>query len=476
MLRLLRWLTRAAPPARQPSSPGFEAGSGGNRWLGVPSPAADPANVSLRQRSRHMAQNNAAIAAGVSALDSRCVRTGIVPTPQCPDPDIATLIAARFSRWSDRCDFDQLGDFGAVQSRTLRPTIVDGESLVETIIDGDELRLRIRNIDQLDSSMTRNLAGGYIQNGIEFDANGRKVAFHLFRDNLSYQTVRVPAEQICHVFRPMTPGQVRGVTWIAPVALPARELDQLHDALLVNAKVQSLHCGIIVDMNATGPLPYDGSQTDNLMDSSLEPGVLRVLRSGQDVRWSSPQQANSAIDLAKLTLKQIASGLGVPAHLIDFDLSQTNYSSLRGSLLEFKAKVEQVQYHMLIPMLLNPIYRKWLSLEVATGRIDIPGFEADPETWFAVSWLPPAFEMVDPEKDINAEVIAINNGLKSRTQAVAERGWDINQIDKEIQQDRKRETELGINFAPAAPVEKTTVTRHDDKGRIVEFIRRRADV
>src|SRR4051794_40122443 len=97
---------------------------------------------------------------------------------------------------------------------------------------------------------------------------------------------------------------------------------------------------------------------------------------------------------------------------------------------------------MLIPMWPPPISRRWLALEIATGRIDIPAANA----WFKVSWLPPAFEMVDPEKDMKAEILAIGAGLKSRRQAVAERGYSVEQLDKEIAADQAREAELGLEY------------------------------
>lgn len=431
--------TRAMPPRAQPL--GLDAAAP-SRWAGV-SPH-DPAGGTLTGRARYMAANSAPVAAGVDAWAARAVGAGITPTPQPPDADLGARIAERFDRWSERCDLDGVGDFYACQDRTLRACVIDGNALVETPIVDGELRVRTRSIDQLAASMNRTLANGFIDRGIQYDNAGRKVGFHLYKDTLSYSTVFVPVEQMCHVYRARVPGELYGTTWLSSILLPARENDQLRDALLVSAKVAAMHCGFLIDMNAVGGVPYEGPQTGGLLNASLEPGVMRVLPSGIDVKFNNPQQANSAIELAKLTLRQIASGLGVPAHLIDYDLSQVNYSSLRGSLLDFKRRVEQVQFFMLIPMILNPVYRKWLAVEIATGRIPVP--DGDPEAWMKVAWLPPAFEMVDPQKDMAAEIAAIDAGLKSRRQAVAERGYNVEQLDREIAADRAREAELGLSF------------------------------
>jgi capsid protein len=41
-------------------------------------------------------------------------------------------------------------------------------------------------------------------------------------------------------------------------------------------------------------------------------------------------------------------------------------------------------------------------------------------------------------------------GLKSRTQALAERGYDAEQVDAEIPADKARETSLGLSFRSAS--------------------------
>jgi capsid protein len=52
--------------------------------------------------------------------------------------------------------------------------------------------------------------------------------------------------------------------------------------------------------------------------------------------------------------------------------------------------------------------------------------------------------------------LQIEAGLKSRTQAIAERGYDAEQVDREIAAERKREAELGLDFwRPGSPAQVT---------------------
>jgi len=46
--------------------------------------------------------------------------------------------------------------------------------------------------------------------------------------------------------------------------------------------------------------------------------------------------------------------------------------------------------------------------------------------------------------------MAIDAGLKSRSQAISERGYDAEQVDAEIAADRSRADGLGVGFGQAA--------------------------
>lgn len=55
---------------------------------------------------------------------------------------------------------------------------------------------------------------------------------------------------------------------------------------------------------------------------------------------------------------------------------------------------------------------------------------------------------------MEAEILAINAGLKSRRQAISERGYDAEQVDAEIAADKARTDALGLSFgAPPAAKE-----------------------
>jgi lambda family phage portal protein len=467
-----RKLLRRTQP-RQLAGPGLEAASGrrfeGN-WNTV---AADPSlsNAVVRQRARYAVANDPYCNNGAAAWRDGLIGSGITPTSLVPDPAARETITDRWRRFVDIADIEGRTDLYGLQGISAHTLVIDGECLVY-LVPGPELRLRIIPTDRLETSLSRSLSGGQIAAGVEFDSEGRRIAYHFRKDDMSLATVRVPASDICHVFRPDQPGLVRGISWFAPVLLTANELSQLLDAMLVGQKVSSMLMGFLYDQNNSGALPFEGTQTGSILQGGLEPATIKVLPQGWDIKLTSPQQVSTGIDLAKMNVRSIAAGLGLPDHLVSGDLSQANYSSLRAGLVQWKRRLEQVQFHVLAPQLLTPIWRRWLTLEVLSGRIDAPGFADDPESWLGVEWYPPPLDWVDPEKDAKAEVELIAAGLKSRRQAVAERGYSVETLDAEIAADREREATLGLQFEQPTNREVTRVLKHDDKGRILEFEKR----
>lgn len=234
---------------------------------------------------------------------------------------------------------------------------------------------------------------------------------------------------------------MRGVSWLAPVLKRLDDLDGVSDALTMRARTAALFTGFVT--GDSGDILAPDAATG---DTSLEPGSMVRLRAGEEVSFAQPPEIGAETsDFLKAVIRECAAGCGVPYELVSGDLSNANYSSLRGSMMAFRRGAEQLQYAVVIPQL-RKIYRRWLTLEILAGRIQAPGFERDPESWLAADWLCPKFAPVDPVKDVQADILQIDHGLKSRRECVAERGRDLEELDQEIARDRDSADALGLQF------------------------------
>lgn len=442
----------------------YDGAAGGRRWRGQPEmpatlSAMHAARGPLARRARYLASNNALAASGVEAWVSALVGTGIKPQSAHVNPDIRAALNLAFESWTDDADADLLTDFYGLQALMVRRMVIDGEAFALLLNTDSGFRIRLIDSEQVDASLNRVIENGRIVQGIEFNNQGQRVAYHVLPERpgmpfaVAQQPVRVPAEDVIHLFRPETPGQVRGISWYAPVILRLADLDSWRDAQLVRQKIAAMLAGFVTSVDGSGK-PFDGEQTGSNLVGGLEPGTLKFLDPGQDVKFSTPAGIGvEVIDFAKLTEREIAVGLGLPASVLTGDLSDVNYSSIRAGLVEWRRRIEALQHGVVAFQAMRPIWRRWAATEVLSGRVQTTVQSALP-----VKFIAPKQAWVDPAKDVQAELEAIAGGLMSRREAVTSRGVDIEALDAEIAADNERASTLGLTFTAPTPVNDNTPT------------------
>ncbi|WP_233350939.1 phage portal protein [Hyphomonas sp. ND6WE1B] len=439
----------------------FDGASGSRRWdrgahFGSVSTEALAAAGPMRSRARYFYNNNAHARSGVEVLVTHLVGTGITPASKTTDADVRAALGTAWADWQNVADADGRSDLAGVIGLAVHGMVVDGDSLLHLVQTPRGLRVRAIPAEQLDESKTADLGDGrYIVGGVEYHADGTRAAYWVLpakptQTEITYApAVRIPASDVLHLCAPVGIGQVRGVTWLAPVLLRLAEIDGLEDALVTGFKVAALHAGFLIDQNGQSDIPYD-ADSSGLVDG-MEPGSLKRLPPGLDVKFNSPQQAQQSTEFLQAQLRAVATGLGVPEFMLTGDVSRANYSSLRAALITFRAHIERLQYTILIPQVLRPLWERFVTSAILSGNVNADGFESNLADYLAAEFHPPAMPWVDPLKDVQATKAAIESGLMSRRQAVSAQGWAIEELDAEIAADAAREESLGLTFNAPKP-------------------------
>ena len=246
--------------------------------------------------------------------------------------------------------------------------------------------------------------------------------------------MRVAADDVLHLFDPKWPGQVRGISWLSPVLTFLQQLDRLVDALVERANVGALFAGFVTDLEGRGGGFTDG-QTVDPATLSLEPGVMRLLPPGSDVRFPAVPDVVGVIDLIRHVLRQVGVGVGIPFEMLSGDLSQVNYSSAKAGFSQFHRRCRAIRSSLLEARLLDRVWARFVTLEVLSGRLNAPDFAHAADDYFAVSWGWPEWESLDPLKEAEADIALINAGIRSRQEVVESRGRDFEDVDAEIRAD-----------------------------------------
>lgn len=398
------------------------------------------AGATLRNRVRELHRNNPWAHRATTVLANNIIGIGIRGKVQGRTPGggrrtRAMRVDEAWQEWAAdprQCDYHGRTNFGGLQRLVLKTLVLSGECLIRRYwSEGNEhcpLRLRVMEPDYIADQQVPD--GLHRRLGIDFHSSGpeagRPRAYNLFIEHpgdsslaaVSREVEKVPAEEIIHVFADDRPGQLRGVPWLVTSALAMRDLHDGTDAERVKRKIAALYAGFITrPPGISGPTAV---ATQSL--PPLEPGLMRVLLNGEDVRFSDPPRVDGFGEFTKVMLREIAAGLNVTYESLSGDLESVNFSSARMGWLEFQRSLAAWRETLIMPQLLVPVWRWWrLGIQPRLGAIGN----------ISMLWTPPRREMIDPTREVPALERSVQLGLMSLPEAIRAEGRDPDRILEE---------------------------------------------
>lgn len=428
----------------------YDIANGGRRTKSIRPNALDADGAAARRQTiafaaRDMVRNSSIAARAQSVVVSNVIGDGIIPGLEAARDSTR----ARFMDLvRDHCDTtavdaDGRANLYGLQRLVFAAAFTDGEALVRirrrTLRDGLALpfQLQLLEADYLDETQDIAAPSGItIRNGVEYDASGRRVAYHLHDEHpgsvsrfSSTRSRRVPASEVIHVYRQDRPGQQRGVSWLAPVAIHLQDLSDYLDAQVMRQKIAACFAAFRVSPDAE-----DG---EAVVPAKLSPGAIATLGPGEDIRFADPPSVDGLDEFVRTSLRAIATGVGITYEALSGDLSNVNYSSARMGRMEMDRNVSAWQWLMLTPQMLDPI-----------GGLMLEAWQAVEPTRdlrrARVTWTPPARVIVDPTREIPAMRDAIRAGLKSWQSTVRGLGFDPETVAAEMAQDNAMFDRLGL--------------------------------
>jgi lambda family phage portal protein len=436
----------------------------------------------LRSRCRDVLRNNPHANAAAESFTSNVIGTGIRPSSLISDqPDLRAAVQRLWLDWTDECDADGLADFYGMQSIVARALFEAGECFIRfrnrRPDDGYLVPLQIQLLESDMCPYEWNMQapnGNWIMNGVELDLRGQRAAYWFYpthpgdmpiEPTAALQPVRIPASEILHIFKCTRPGQVRGVPLITPALIRLYFLDQYDDAELDRKRIAAMFAGFV-----TAAVPEDvladtqimqaqteyyeqlygcGDTENDIGVAPLEPGTMQTLRPGEDIKFSEPADVGGSYEAYQYR-QQLAvfSALGIPYSICTSDLRRANYSSLRGSIVEYRRKLEQMQRNVFVFQMCMPIWRRWLDTVVLSQALPIDEslYLLRKAYWQSVKWIPQRNDWVDPLKDRQAEKLAVDAVFKSRSDVIEAEGSDPEETDQRIAADAERAEKLDLIF------------------------------
>lgn len=318
----------------------------------------------------------------------------------------------------------------------------------------DSFALEFIEPDQVDEAKNERLANGnQIRMGVEFDRFRKPVAYHVLVNHpgdsdytmeiTKSKHIRVPADRMIHIFLPLRAGQTRGEPWLAPVMFSLKQLSGFREAAVINARIGASKMGFFTSPTGDGFLPDDLDGQAPIMDCS--PGTMHQLPNGMDFKTFDPQYPSNEFDsFNKSVLKGIASGLGVSYTSLANDLEATSYSSIRQGALEERDQYRVLQCFMKEHFVM-PVYRAWLESAMELNSFGIPVMQFA-KFYAASEFRARAWSWVDPQKEMNAAVLGMQNGILSLQDVASQYGKDVEELLAQIARDRELMAQFDVQY------------------------------
>jgi lambda family phage portal protein len=394
----------------------------------------------LRSRARYLGRNDPHTGAAYRALVNGLVGSGMSPRSRTGDAETDEDLDARWALFAAECmageDYGFSGaqhvlaggafESGSAMFRRLPRTMADGLSV--------PLQIEILEADMLDTSKDTSAFrkastdGHTIVGGIEFDAQGRRAFYHVYKQHpsessssLSTESVPVPADDIAHFYLPGRPGQVQGAPRISPVIQAINQMDGYRLSERIRKRVAASLVAFVLGAEESGFVnaeAEDGSASPARLLEDVQPGAIIPVGDGTSVTLSQPAADASYSDFNVTEDHRVAAGLGVTYELMTGDLKRVNWASYRVGHVPFRADMEQLRESFFTPMALDRVYGWFITALRASGQLSYSVAVPRPE------WSDPLHIDVDRLKEAKADTERLANKTSSYQDTVARGGKD----------------------------------------------------
>lgn len=402
-----------------------------------------------------------------------------------PDKFANTIIQNEFWNWSKKqyCTVSQKVSFRRLCQQAISTVWRDGEiffKLVKGKVNKYGFALQPVESIYVDHRLTKDLGNGNIViMGIEVDQYRTPVAYW-FRKNdpraevtynysLAGSYIRIPANEIIHLFIEEVPGQIRGITQFAPSGIRNKMLYDFEENSLMRSKASSRVPGVIQKQaNAlAGELPgIQGSDKDEdgnwLVE--LEEGEFLKVQDGYELKnldSDYPHQLHK--EFTKVNLRGISAGNDVGYSSVSNDYESVTWHSGKLEKMDERDGYKDLQM-LMTENLLEPVSYEWLRMSLLSGALPLPVGKLD--KFHAPVFIGRRWEYTNPKEEVDADITALSAGIKSFEEILASRGKDIDDhLDQLADEAEKIEkyAAKGVKItwsketAPAPPAEEKPV-------------------
>lgn len=445
------------------------SGTGRGRLRGWYAPATGP-NTSivyslqeLRNRSRDLTRNFPYLNGAYETIASNIVGPGINVMPKHDDCAICNRLRELWDDWCTECDIEGVNDFSGMLSLAVRERWEAGEAFLRFIPTNSgvvPLKLQLLQADQCKVDENHlNSDGSKTIAGVTVDENGTVKSYTIYKNHPNEalvgdntcETVEIPADEICHYFEQMWIGQRRGIPEIFSAVVKAREMLEYDEAELNKKKIAAMMAAFVTTPSPDGVLnsdPDDPDADDGEAVAEITTGTITTLAPGEDIKFNPPSESGSSYEpFMNQNLRAIAKSLKLTYEEFANDMSKANFSSIRAGLNITQRQHRQEQGR-LVHQIVRRVWGEFVKAAILSGALEInlQEYNEDKKHFTRARFQPAGWPYVNPVQEVAAQKEKVLCGFASRSQVIAESGYDAAEIDDQIANDAARAAKLGLVY------------------------------
>lgn len=430
-----------------------DAGSG-NNVVGM-------TGAALRNQARHLDRNHDIISGGLSSVVQNIIGASginVVPTPRDADGNVVESVVDQimplYQEWSKRPEVTWMHDWASAQRLLARTWLRDGEAFAQELRGpvpflehGSRVPFSLELLEpdlvplDLDDSARR------ILQGIERNAWGRAVAYHIYKQHpgdpgvFLPSTKRVQADLIRHIRTTDRIGQVRGISILASTFTRIEDLKDYEESERIAAKIAASMAAVIIKGD---PASYEAELAPKQpRKMRFEPGmVFDNLVQGESVASIDSKRPNPNLEPYRNgQLRAIAAPMRISFSTLSKNYNGT-YSAQRQELVEQFGAYGVLAYEFVAQML-RPVYERFVSMAVISGELILPR-GVSLASAVSADYLPPPMPWIDPMKEAVALRAMVRAGFRSAASVIAERGGRMYDTFEQLALERAWASDLGI--------------------------------
>lgn len=413
----------------------------------------------VRARARDLERNSDMMNSVIGAYKRNVIGGGYTLQVKTGDDELNDTIEAAWKKWCKKqnCDVTGTQSFTQMMRMCMKRKKIDGGILIVKRYTSDgflPFKLQTFEVDELDNSqMTPKVQGNKVVGGIEMNEYNKPVGYWIRQypvDSLALTTpVYIEAKDVIFLYTKHRPSQIREISDMSPTITRIRDTNEFMVAVSVKERIAAcLSVFIKKTIPTTGIGRGIGVGQGALHDyqgKSITPGMIKELNAGDEIQVVNPAgQATDAASYIKLQQRLVGAGQGISYESTSRDMSESNYSSTRQGIIEDEMTYAE-EKEMLMEVM-DEIYETFVISLWLSGNISVKDFWGKKDKYLEHTWIIAPKKWIDPQKEANANRIALNTGQKTFKQIAAEQGRDWKEQIEEIAEVLEYAKSFGIDM------------------------------